>query len=98
MVGGVKFYGMKLLIFKIKNDWTPLNLTPWLLLVLVVVHMIFLHSTGRTSSLYCHGDYDKISFGPYYWNKDFYNLLEILKCLLRHYTTTPQTDTPSPYI
>nr|QCS25232.1 cytochrome b [Angiostrongylus cantonensis] len=50
-------------------------LLPWLLLVLVMVHMIFLHSTGSTSSLYCHGDYDKISFGPYYWNKDFYNFL-----------------------
>lgn len=40
-----------------------------------MMHMVFLHRTGRTSSLYCHGDYDKISFGPYYWNKDFYNLL-----------------------
>nr|YP_009257364.1 cytochrome b [Angiostrongylus malaysiensis]ALD62331.1 cytochrome b [Angiostrongylus cantonensis]ANG44581.1 cytochrome b [Angiostrongylus malaysiensis] len=50
-------------------------LLPWLLMVLVMMHMVFLHSTGSTSSLYCHGDYDKISFGPYYWNKDFYNLL-----------------------
>nr|YP_010575566.1 cytochrome b [Varestrongylus eleguneniensis]UZM11406.1 cytochrome b [Varestrongylus eleguneniensis] len=49
-------------------------LLPWGLLLLVMAHMIFLHSTGSTSSLYCHGDYDKISFGPYYWNKDLYNL------------------------
>lgn len=49
-------------------------LLPWGLLLLVIVHIIFLHSTGRTSSLYCHGDYDKICFGPYYWVKDFYNL------------------------
>nr|AKU36881.1 cytochrome b [Angiostrongylus costaricensis]BAV82625.1 cytochrome b [Angiostrongylus costaricensis] len=53
-------------------------LLPWFLVVLVMVHMIFLHSTGSTSGLYCHGDYDKISFGPYYWNKDFYNMVGFL--------------------
>nr|YP_003433938.1 cytochrome b [Syngamus trachea]ACX85186.1 cytochrome b [Syngamus trachea] len=50
-------------------------LLPWGLLLLVMMHMIFLHSTGSTSSLYCHGDYDKICFGPDYWNKDGYNLI-----------------------
>nr|YP_009050538.1 cytochrome b [Parafilaroides normani]AIG23806.1 cytochrome b [Parafilaroides normani] len=50
-------------------------LLPWFLLVLVMLHMVFLHSTGSTSSIYCHGDYDKLMFGPYYWNKDFYNFL-----------------------
>nr|BAV82776.1 cytochrome b [Oesophagostomum dentatum] len=50
-------------------------LLPWGLLVLVLLHLIFLHSTGSTSSLYCHGDYDKICFGPDYWNKDAYNII-----------------------
>nr|YP_007183110.1 cytochrome b [Bunostomum trigonocephalum]AEX98044.1 cytochrome b [Bunostomum trigonocephalum] len=50
-------------------------LLPWGLLVLVLMHLIFLHSTGSTSSIYCHGDYDKICFGPDYWNKDGYNLI-----------------------
>nr|YP_009347359.1 cytochrome b [Nippostrongylus brasiliensis]APU89580.1 cytochrome b [Nippostrongylus brasiliensis]BAV82764.1 cytochrome b [Nippostrongylus brasiliensis] len=50
-------------------------LVPWGLLLLVLAHMIFLHSTGSTSSLYCHGDYDKICFGPDYWNKDAYNIV-----------------------
>nr|BAV82848.1 cytochrome b [Teladorsagia circumcincta] len=50
-------------------------LLPWGLLVLVMAHLILLHSTGSTSSLYCHGDYDKICFGPEYWNKDFYNMI-----------------------
>lgn len=50
-------------------------LVPWGLLVLILMHLIFLHSTGRTSSLYCHGDYDKVSFGPEYWGKDAYNVL-----------------------
>nr|BAV82620.1 cytochrome b [Ancylostoma ceylanicum] len=50
-------------------------LLPWGLLVLVLMHLIFLHSTGSTSSMYCHGDYDKICFGPEYWNKDAYNVI-----------------------
>nr|AYG51203.1 cytochrome b [Metastrongylus salmi] len=53
-------------------------LLPWFLLVLVIFHMVFLHSTGSTSLLYCHGDYDKLTFCPYYWNKDLYNLLFFL--------------------
>lgn len=50
-------------------------LLPWGLLLLVLMHLIFLHRTGRTSRIYCHGDYDKICFGPEYWNKDAYNLI-----------------------
>nr|YP_010519785.1 cytochrome b [Cloacina communis]UXP34562.1 cytochrome b [Cloacina communis] len=50
-------------------------LLPWGLMVLILAHLIFLHSTGSTSSLYCHGDYDKICFGPDYWNKDAYNII-----------------------
>nr|YP_003433736.1 cytochrome b [Trichostrongylus vitrinus]ACX85102.1 cytochrome b [Trichostrongylus vitrinus] len=61
-------------------------LIPWGLLVLVMLHLLMLHSTGSTSSLYCHGDYDKVCFGPEYWNKDFYNvifwLLFFVFCLL----------------
>lgn len=50
-------------------------LLPWFILVIVLVHLIFLHDTGRTSKLFCHGDYDKVSFYPFYWFKDSYNLL-----------------------
>nr|UFQ24446.1 cytochrome b [Pingus sinensis] len=50
-------------------------LLPWGLLVLVVFHLLFLHETGGTSVLFCHGDYDKITFFPEYWVKDLYNLL-----------------------
>ena len=50
-------------------------LLPWGLLVLVLIHLLILHNTGRTSNLYCHGDYDKVCFGPEYWNKDFYNII-----------------------
>lgn len=50
-------------------------LVPWFLLVLVTTHLLFLHRTGRTSRLYCHGDYDKVCFAPEYWVKDSYNII-----------------------
>lgn len=50
-------------------------LVPYLVLVVILVHLIFLHDTGSTSKLFCHGDYDKIRFYPFYWVKDSYNLL-----------------------
>lgn len=50
-------------------------LVPYLVLVVMLLHLVFLHDTGSTSKLFVHGDYDKISFFPYYWLKDSYNLL-----------------------
>lgn len=50
-------------------------LLPWLIFVFVVFHLFFLHETGRSSKLYCHGDYDKVSFFPFYILKDIYNIL-----------------------
>uniref|UniRef100_K7QM75 Cytochrome b n=1 Tax=Dictyocaulus eckerti TaxID=44604 RepID=K7QM75_DICEC len=50
-------------------------LLPWLVILLVMVHLFFLHETGSTSVLYTHGDYDKLMFGFVYWMKDLYNLL-----------------------
>jgi quinol-cytochrome oxidoreductase complex cytochrome b subunit len=50
-------------------------LVPFIILVLITAHLVFLHTTGRTSTLLCHGDYDKISFFPYYAAKDGLNLV-----------------------
>nr|BAV78679.1 cytochrome b [Steinernema litorale] len=50
-------------------------LVPWLVLVMMLFHLVSLHSSGSTSSLYCHGDYDKVCFFPEYWGKDAYNLI-----------------------
>ena len=50
-------------------------LVPWFILIVVLIHLIYLHDTGSSSKLFCHGDYDKIRFFPYYWFKDSYNLL-----------------------
>lgn len=37
--------------------------------------MVLLHETGRTSKVFCHGDYDKVCFSPEYWLKDGLNLV-----------------------
>lgn len=50
-------------------------LVPWGLLVVVLLHLVFLHRTGSTSIIYCHGDYDKVCFAPEYWGKDAYNIV-----------------------
>jgi ubiquinol-cytochrome c reductase cytochrome b subunit len=50
-------------------------LVPFIILTIVLAHLIFLHDRGSTSSLLCHGDYDKIKFFPFYAAKDRLNLL-----------------------
>jgi len=50
-------------------------LVPFIILVLMLLHLVFLHATGRTSTLLCLGDYDKVKFFPYYVAKDSLNLL-----------------------
>jgi len=50
-------------------------LVPFIIAMLAVLHLAFLHLTGRTSTLLCHGDYDKIKFFPFYATKDGINLL-----------------------
>nr|BAV81417.1 cytochrome b [Litomosoides sigmodontis] len=46
---------------------------PWFLLLMMIVHLFFLHFTGSSSSMFCHGDYDKVQFFPSYWFKDFFD-------------------------
>lgn len=48
---------------------------PWVLFLFVLFHLFALHHTGSTSLLFCHGDYDKLCFIPFYWLKDFYNFM-----------------------
>lgn len=50
-------------------------LVPFIILMLVLLHLTFLHVTGSTSTLLCLGDYDKIKFFPYYAVKDGINIL-----------------------
>nr|YP_009306207.1 cytochrome b [Dirofilaria sp. 'hongkongensis']AOP18682.1 cytochrome b [Dirofilaria sp. 'hongkongensis'] len=55
---------------------------PWFLLILIVFHLFFLHFTGSSSSIYCHGDYDKIHFFPSFWFKDGFDILFYLLFIL----------------
>jgi len=61
-------------------------LLPWFLLVLVGLHLLFLHSTGRTSKIFINGDFDKINFFVFYWSKDgvnfFFWILFFLFCFI----------------
>lgn len=50
-------------------------LLPWGLLLLVLLHLVFLHNTGSSSKLFCHGDYDKVFFFSFYWWKDGFNVV-----------------------
>ena len=50
-------------------------IVPFIILVIVVAHLIFLHDRGSTSSIMCVGDYDKVKFFPFYAAKDSLNLL-----------------------
>ena len=49
-------------------------LLPFVILGLVVVHVLFLHQTGSTSTLLTHRRVDKLPFNPYFTVKDSYNV------------------------
>nr|ACV96751.1 cytochrome b [Pratylenchus vulnus] len=55
---------------------------PFVIILLACFHLFFLHLYGSTSELYCHGDYVKSSFFPYYWIKDLMNLLLLMVFLV----------------
>lgn len=48
---------------------------PFLVLIIMVFHLLFLHNRGRTSVLYVHRGVEKISFFPYFWIKDMVNII-----------------------
>jgi ubiquinol-cytochrome c reductase cytochrome b subunit len=68
--GGFSVSGATLKFFFIMHF-----LLPWLCMLLVVFHLLFLHKYGSTSKLYCHFDLEKINFYPFYWFKDLLNLI-----------------------
>uniref|UniRef100_A0A0R3RN92 Cytochrome b n=1 Tax=Elaeophora elaphi TaxID=1147741 RepID=A0A0R3RN92_9BILA len=56
------FEGFRVCSNTLKFFYSIHFILPWFLLVLIVFHLFFLHFTGSSSSLYCHGDYDKFVF------------------------------------
>jgi ubiquinol-cytochrome c reductase cytochrome b subunit len=53
-------------------------LLPWLILILVLLHLIFLHNRGGTSKIIIHRSLEKIRFYNYYWFKDGLNIFGFL--------------------
>lgn len=68
--GGFRVSGATLKFFFVLHF-----LLPWALILIILAHLLFLHDSGRTSKLFCHGDYDKIIFYSFYWWKDGYNFI-----------------------
>lgn len=53
-------------------------LLPWLLIVILLLHFLFLHENGRTSKLYFCGNNSKVTFYPFFWLKDVYDFFFFL--------------------
>ena len=49
-------------------------LIPYILLLLVVVHLVFLHETGSSNEIEMHSRCEKVGFIPYYLVKDVMNI------------------------
>lgn len=64
----------RVVIYTVKLLFVLHFLLPWLGVLIILVHLFFLHKFGRSSSLRCHGDYEKVLFFPVYWVKDGMNI------------------------
>lgn len=47
---------------------------PFIVLIVIIFHLISLHSRGSTSVYFSHRGINKIRFYPYYWVKDLINI------------------------
>lgn len=47
---------------------------PFVVMMVILVHLLLLHNTGRTSPLFRHSGLIKIPFYPFFWVKDIMNL------------------------
>ena len=54
---------------------------PFAILGIVLVHLLFLHQTGRNNPLGLNRNFDKITFHPYFSLKDLFGLLIITRIL-----------------
>ena len=53
-------------------------LLPFVVLALILIHLLLLHETRRTSSIFIHERFRKVKFTPYYTNKDIMNVVFLL--------------------
>nr|UJG45395.1 cytochrome b [Athripsodes cinereus] len=57
-------------------------LLPFILTMMVMIHLIFLHETGSSNPLNINFNIDKISFHPYFVYKDFFGFILMFILLL----------------
>jgi ubiquinol-cytochrome c reductase cytochrome b subunit len=55
---------------------------PFVILVLVILHLIFLHETGSTNIIGTSSDIDKIIFHPFFSLKDLFSFLVVISLFL----------------
>jgi len=53
-------------------------LLPWMVFIVIILHLLFLHKVGRTSILGYSGGLFKVRFWPYYWAKDLINVVPLM--------------------
>lgn len=56
-------------------------LLPFVVAGLRMVHLLFLHQTGRNNPLGVNRNFDKVSFHPYFSTKDVFGFIVLLSCL-----------------
>jgi ubiquinol-cytochrome c reductase cytochrome b subunit len=57
-------------------------LIPWLIFIIIIVHLLKLHEVGRTRILGYRGSLFKVRFWPYYWTIDLINIIPLGLMLL----------------
>jgi quinol-cytochrome oxidoreductase complex cytochrome b subunit len=83
----IPFFG-ELLVCWIWGGFTVVSLTlkfffvfhfiiPFISLLFIILHLYFLHITGRTSYCLFVRDFNKVRFFPYYWTKDLLGIIFI---------------------
>lgn len=65
-------------------------LLPFIILIIVIIHLVFLHDTGSTNPIGLNRNFNKIPFNPYYSIKDLLGfiiliIILIIICLLNPY-------------
>lgn len=56
-------------------------LIPFIVAALSIIHLLFLHQTGRRNPLGLNSDFDKLSFHPYYSWKDLFGFIVVFSSL-----------------
>lgn len=64
-------------------------LLPFIILIITIIHLLFLHQTGSNNPLGLNRNYDKIPFHPFFTYKDLIGAIIILSILILLTLTNP---------